>query len=59
MFCYDKEVSLTVPRYTLVIMDTSYPNILKKKTCGSFITPQGRERESNFATDVGRYNLLN
>lgn len=39
MYCYDREVSLSLPRYTLVIMDTSYPNIIKKRTCGAFITP--------------------
>ena len=56
--CFDKNASNTIPRYTLIILDTPDGKVLKKRTCAAFITPQGKERESMFGTDVGRQNLL-
>lgn len=46
-----------MPKYTLTIVDSNDPKILKKRTCGAFITPQGKERESIIATEVGKFNL--
>lgn len=42
IFCYDKKSSYTlqnVARYTLTIVDSSDPKVLKKRTCAAFITP--------------------
>lgn len=46
MFCYDKTVSTTNPRYTLTVIDSADAKVLKKRTCAAFITPQGKERET-------------
>lgn len=59
LYVYDKSIDSVIPRYTLTVIDSSYPKILKKRSCGSFIIPQGRERETTFSTDVGRINLVN
>ena len=39
MYCYDRRVSAVNPRYTLVVIDSSSKDILKKRSCGAFITP--------------------
>jgi len=57
MYCYDKDVSTVIPRYVLVVVDSSDPKVLKKKTCAAFITPLGKERESMFSSEIGRQNL--
>ena len=46
LLCYDQKIKSAVPRYTLTILDSSDAKVLKKRTCGAFITPQGKERES-------------
>lgn len=39
LYCYDRAVSTTIPRYILTVIDSDDHKILKKKTCGAFITP--------------------
>ena len=39
LFCYDKNINSDVPRYTLTVIDSNDAKILKKRTCGAFITP--------------------
>jgi hypothetical protein len=59
LYCYDKDISSTIPRYTLTVIDSSYGNVIKKRTCGAFIVPQGREKDTTFSTETGRTNLVN
>lgn len=39
LLCYDKNHKSDTPRYTLTIIDSNDAKILKKRTCGAFITP--------------------
>lgn len=59
LFCYDKNTTCEVPRYTLTVMDINDAKVLKKRTCGAFITPQGKERDSMISTDLGKWALVN
>lgn len=51
---FDDKRSANLPRYTLTVIDSNDVKILKKKSCGAFITPQGKERESLIQTEVGQ-----
>jgi hypothetical protein len=44
LYCYDRNVSTTIPRYILTVIDSEDRAVMKKKTCAAFITPQGKER---------------
>lgn len=57
LYVYDKTKSTTLPRYTLTVIDSNDAKILKKRTCGAFITPQGKERDSMISTEVGKFQL--
>ena len=57
LFCYDKKIDPEVPRYTLTVIDSNDAKILKKRSCGAFITPQGKERDSMIATELGKFTL--
>lgn len=57
LFCYDQKHPSDMPRYTLNILDSSDPKILKKRTCAAFITPQGKERDTMISTEVGKQSL--
>ena len=59
MFCYDyKSTDNTkVPKYTIHVVDSSDATISAGKKCAALITPQGREKESVFNTELGRQSL--
>ncbi len=57
LFCFDKNQTTDVPRYTLTVIDASDPKVLKKRTCAAFITPQGKERDTMISTEVGKVSL--
>lgn len=57
LFCFDKKAHSDVPRYTLTVIDSTDPKILKKRTCAAFITPQGKERDTMISTEMGKFNL--
>lgn len=44
LYCYDRNVSTSVPKYVFTIIDSDDRQVLKKKTAAAFITPQGKER---------------
>jgi len=56
MHCYDYKSSdnTKVPKYTIHIVDSSDEEISAGKKCAALITPQGREKESVFNTELGR-----
>jgi Methyltransferase domain len=39
LFCFDKNQTSDIPRYTLTVIDSNDAKILKKRTCAAFITP--------------------
>lgn len=59
MHCFDfkSTENQNVPKYTLHVVDAQEQSLIAKNTCAALITPQGRERESAFATERGRYSL--
>ncbi len=46
-----------MPRYTLTVIDNNDPKVLKKRTCAAFITPQGKERDTMIASEIGKVSL--
>lgn len=57
MNCFDFNANDLVPKYSLHIVDSNEEKLISKNTCACFITPQGREKESVFATEMGRQSL--
>lgn len=57
LLCFDKNQTTDVPRYTLTVIDANDAKVLKKRTCGAFITPQGKERDTMISTEVGKISL--
>jgi len=55
---WDQKTNSPVPRYTIIICDTPTGKIIEKKTCGCFITPQGKETGYISATEQGNFELL-
>ncbi|EAR90517.1 methyltransferase domain protein (macronuclear) [Tetrahymena thermophila SB210] len=47
-----------VPKYTLHVVDSNSKKILENKTCGCFITPQGKEQSYISSTEKGNFELL-
>lgn len=58
VYCYDRTLGVSgIPRYTMCIVDSDDVKVNKKKTCACFITPQGKEKDATFASDVGKMTL--
>jgi hypothetical protein len=59
LYCFDKNKKddNDLPRYTLTVIDSNDPKVLKKRTCAAFITPQGKERDTMISTEVGKIAL--
>ena len=58
MHVYDpKSDNASVPKYFVHVVDSGDDKLSKKRKCAAFITPQGREHESVFASELGRQNL--
>jgi spermidine synthase len=59
MNCYDFSSTDNdrVPKYNLHVVDSEDPALLELNTCACLIVPQGKERESVFATEMGRQKL--
>lgn len=57
ILAFDYKVSRMIPRYTLYIVDSNDDKILEKNSCACFITPQGRERDQMFCTEIGNFTL--
>jgi hypothetical protein len=55
---WDHKTNSTVPRYTIIIVDSPEKKVLEKKLCGCFITPQGREASYIAGTEAGNFDLL-
>ncbi|EGR27714.1 hypothetical protein IMG5_190700 [Ichthyophthirius multifiliis] len=47
-----------IPKYTLTVVDSLNKKILDNKTCGCFITPQGKEQDFLFSSEKGNFQLL-
>ena len=59
MNCFDfkSEDNAQVPKYTLHVVDSNEDKLIKSRKCVCIITPQGREKESIFGTEMGRQKL--
>ena len=57
MNCFDFVNNKKLPKYTLHVVDSQEAKLLEKRISACFITPQGREKESVFATEMGRQQL--
>lgn len=56
MNCFDfaSNENDKVPKYTLHVVDSDDIKLLADNTCACFITPQGKEKDSIFSTEMGR-----
>jgi hypothetical protein len=59
MNCYDFSSTENdrVPKYTLYVIDSDEQPLLNMNNCACIIVPQGREKDSIFSTEMGRFKL--
>jgi len=55
--CYDPNSSISLPKYKITVVDSKNEKNLRKKLCGVFIAPLGRENDYLFATEEGNFYL--
>lgn len=46
-----------VPKYVLHVIDSDDKALIEKNNCACIIVPQGKEKESIFATEIGKFKL--
>eukprot|EP00826_Nyctotherus_ovalis_P057039 TRINITY_DN7792_c0_g1_i6.p1 TRINITY_DN7792_c0_g1~~TRINITY_DN7792_c0_g1_i6.p1 ORF type:complete len:336 (-),score=95.04 TRINITY_DN7792_c0_g1_i6:1257-2264(-) len=55
--CYDPKSPIALPKYKITVVDSKNEKNLRKKLCGVFIAPLGRENDYLFATEEGNFYL--